>query len=140
MQTTSNYMQTGQMIECGECHPEKFKHCAEMFPDVPCECICHDKKENITFIDCSNGDFMKDDKYLQCARKILKDAGTHYLHGTADCCLATYLLIKDNKENHIHRYEFSHSAKEPDVDGIGGCEYAYIVCGECGDVKKVNVK
>ena len=38
-----NYLQVGETIECGSCHPDKFEHCTTIQGKygVKCECICH---------------------------------------------------------------------------------------------------
>jgi hypothetical protein len=41
----NNFMQVGKTVECGNCHPDKFEHCAkitERIATFKCECICHD--------------------------------------------------------------------------------------------------
>ena len=65
----NNYLQVGRMIECGACHPEKYKDCEEIEKqygkDFKCECICHDK----TF---SKGHEPEDNEYpkLPCNCKL----------------------------------------------------------------------
>jgi hypothetical protein len=40
-----NYMQVGRIIECGNCCPEKYADCKDIFKEtgLKCNCICHDK-------------------------------------------------------------------------------------------------
>lgn len=44
----------------------------------------------------TNNLFMEDDKYLKQAREILEKENVNYLVGTADCCLAMYLFVKES--------------------------------------------
>ena len=40
----NKYLKVGQMIECGNCHPEKFEDCKKLeaeYPNIKCDCICH---------------------------------------------------------------------------------------------------
>src|SRR3990167_11317817 len=41
--TVNNFLQVGETIECGSCHPDKFEHCTTIQGKygVKCECICH---------------------------------------------------------------------------------------------------
>jgi hypothetical protein len=46
----ANFLQVGKIIECGSCHPEKFKDCKKIslmadpwFKDYKCSCVCHEE-------------------------------------------------------------------------------------------------
>lgn len=41
----NNFLQLGQTIECGRCHPEKFEDCVSIQAKFghKCECVCHRK-------------------------------------------------------------------------------------------------
>lgn len=44
----NNFLQVGRMIECGDCHPEKYGDCKKLektYPPYKCNCICHSAPE-----------------------------------------------------------------------------------------------
>ena len=43
--TVNNFLQVGETIECGSCHPDKFEHCTTIQGKygVKCKCVCHGK-------------------------------------------------------------------------------------------------
>ena len=50
-----NFLQVGEIIECGACHPEKFPDCKKLslvanpeFEDYKCSCICHQPNPKCT--------------------------------------------------------------------------------------------
>lgn len=63
-----NFLQVGETVECGTCHPEKFGDCKELrkLYTYECECKCHNNSHNKSMTNEQNNMIQHESRCPEC--------------------------------------------------------------------------